>query len=138
MNRNENLYQAVTTKDAAQFARDFEAVCKKYAFVVNNSDSMDMKKTFMAHGGVVPDDFDLHMIQVCKPTKADKSLTANPERAVLMPKFVMVFSRDGKTQIRYMSYSAADIAEMVPGDSKFPESLAETFAKIRSMIDEAK
>lgn len=138
MNRSENLYQTETTKGAAQFARDFEGICKKYDFVVNNSDSMDMKKTFTSHGGVVPDDFDLHMMQVCKPTKADKSLTANPERAILMPKFVMVFSRDGKTQIRYMSYSAADIAEMVPGDPKFPESLAETFAKIRSMIDEAK
>ena len=138
MNRSENLYQGETTKNVAQFAHDFEAICKKYAFVVNNIDNMNMKQTFGAHGGVVPDDFDLHMMQVCKPTKADKSLTANPERAILMPKFVMVFSRDGKTQIRYMSYSAADIAEMVPGDPKFPESLAETFAKIRSMIDEAK
>ena len=137
MNRSENLYQTETTKGTAQFARDFEGICKKYDFVVNNSESMDMKKTFTSHGGVVPDDFDLHMMQVCKPTKADKSLTANPERAILMPKFVMVFSKDGKTQIRYMSSSAADIAEMVPGDPKFPESLAETFAKIRSMIDEA-
>jgi hypothetical protein len=138
MDRNNNLYQAETAKGTSQFARDFEVTCKKYAFVVNNIDSMDMKQTFGTHGGVVPDDFDLHMMQVCKPTKADKSLTANPERAIMMPKFVMVFSKGGKTQIRYMSYSATDIAEMVPGDSKFPESLAETFAKIRSMIDEAK
>lgn len=138
MDRNENLYQAETAKSAARFAGDFEAVCGRYGFVVNNSEGMDMKKTFTAHGGVVPDDFDLHMMQVCKPTKANKSLTANPERAILMPNFVMVFSREGKTMIRYMSYSAADIAEMVPGDAKFPESLAETFAKIRSMIDEAK
>lgn len=138
MNRSENLYLAETSKTAAQFAADFEAVCAKYAFVVNNHDTMDMKSTFRAHGGEVPDDFDLHMMQVCKPTKADKSLTANPERSILMPKFVMVFSKGGKTQIRYMSYSAADIAEMVPGDAKFPESLAETFAKIKSMIDEAK
>ncbi|KAF0187463.1 MAG: hypothetical protein FD168_2586 [Desulfobulbaceae bacterium] len=78
------------------------------------------------------------MMQVCKPTKADKSLTVNPERAILMPKFVMVFSKDGKTQIRYMSYHADDIAEMVPDDPKFPASLAETVIKIRSMIDEAR
>lgn len=85
--------------------------------------------------GVVPEEFDLHMIQVCKPTKAVKSLTANPERAVLMPKFVHVFTRNKKTQVRYMSYSPDDIAELVPGDQAFPESLAETFAKIRAMID---
>lgn len=138
MNREEDLFQAETTKSVARFVSDFEVVCGRYAFVVNNRDTMDMKKTFTAHGGVVPDGFDLHMVQVCKPTKADKSLTANPERAILMPKFVMVFTREGKTQIRYMSYGAADIAAMVPDDPKFPESLAETFAKIRSMINEAR
>jgi hypothetical protein len=138
MNRNENLYQAETSKSSAQFANDFKAVCKKHAFVINNSDSMYMKETFRAHGGEVPDHFDLHMMQVCKPTKADKSLTVNPERAILMPKFVMVYSKDDTTQIRYMSYSAADVAEMVPDDPKFPVSLAETSAKIRSMIDEAR
>lgn len=138
MNRNENLYQAETAKSSAQFASDFEAVCKKYGFVINNSDSMYMKETFRAHGGEVPDHFDLHMMQVCKPTKADKSLTVNPGRAILMPKFVMVYTKGGKTQIRFMSFSEADIVEMVPDDPKFPASLAETYAKIRSMMDEAR
>ncbi|MCF8055720.1 MAG: DUF302 domain-containing protein [Desulfocapsa sp.] len=138
MNRNDDLYIAQSEKSVAQFASDFSEIVKKYDFVVNNSNTMDMKTTFHEHGGEVPDDFDLHMMQVCKPTKADKSLTANPERAILMPKFVMVFSKDGKTQIRYMSYSADAITEMVPDDSKFPESLGQTFSKIRSMIDEAR
>ncbi len=138
MDRNKNLYQAETSKSSAQFTVDFATVCRKYDFVVNNSDSMDMKETFTKHGGVVADDFDLYMMQICKPTKADKSLSFNPERAILMPKFVMVFSYNGKTQIRYMSYGMADIAAMVPGDSSFPDSLADSFAKIRSMIDEAR
>ncbi len=138
MNRSENLYVAESSKSPKQFAADFSEVVKKYAFVVNNSDTMDMKKTFSEHGGNVSDDFDLHMMQICKPTKADGSLSANAERSILMPKFVMVFSKDGKTQIRYLSYSAADINELVPNDPKFPVSLAETFTKIRSMIDEAK
>ena len=138
MNRNENLYIAESSKSVREFAADFAEVVKKYAFVVNNIDTMDMQKTFTEHGGNVADDFDLHMMQICKPTKADGSLSSNPERSILMPKFVMVFSKDGKTQIRYLSYSAADISELVLDDPKFPESLAQTFAKIRSMIDEAK
>lgn len=137
MNRNEELYIAESSKDVRQFVADFVEIVKKNDFVVNNFDSMDMKKTFREHGGTVPDDFDLHMMQLCKPTKADKSLTMNPERSILMPKFVMVFSKDGKTQIRYLSYSAADISALVLDDPAFPESLAQTFAKIRSMIDEA-
>ena len=109
MNRKDELYIAESEKSVAQFAADFSETVKKYDFVVNNFDTMDMKKTFREHGGEVPDDFDLHMMQVCKPTKADKSLTMNPERSILMPKFVMAFSKGGKTQIRYLSYSAADI-----------------------------
>jgi uncharacterized protein (DUF302 family) len=138
MNRNDDLYCTESSKSVSQFVSDFAGVVQQYAFVVNNLETMDMKKTFGAHGGEVPEEFDLHMMQLCKPTKADKSLTMNPERSILMPKFVMVFSKDGKTQIRYLSYSAALITELVQEDPKFPESLAQTFAKIRSMIDEAK
>lgn len=138
MNRNDDLYSVESDKSVAQFVSDFSEIARANEFVINNADTMDMKKTFRAHGGTVPEEFDLHMVQVCKPTKADKSLTFNPERSVLMPKFVMVFSQGGKTQVRYLSYSAADIAEIVPDDAEFPGSLAQTFAKIRSMIDEAK
>ena len=138
MNRNDDLYCTESSKSVSQFVSDFADVVQQYAFVVNNLETMDMKKTFGAHGGEVPVEFDLHMMQLCKPTKADKSLTMNPERSILMPKFVMVFTKDGKTQIRYLSYSAALITELVQDDPKFPESLAQTFAKIRSMIDEAK
>lgn len=136
MDRND-LYATESSKTPAQFAKDFEAVCNTYDFIVNNRDTMDMGKTFTAHGGEVGADFDLHMIQVCKPAKASKSLSANPERSILMPKFVMAFSKEGKTQIRYLSYGEADIRAVVD-DDVFPGSLAETFAKIRAMIDEAK
>lgn len=138
MNRNDDLYCGESEKSVTQFVSCFAEIVKKNAFVVNNFDTMDMQKTFREHGGTVPDEFDLHMMQLCKPTKADKSLTMNPERSILMPKFVMVFSKEGKTQIRYLSYSATAITELVQNDPKFPESLAQTFAKIRSMIDEAK
>jgi len=138
MNRKNDLYITDTDNSVKQFVSDFADTVKKYGFVINNLSSMDMKKTFREHGGAVPDNFDLHMIQICKPTKADKSLTMNPERSILMPKFVMVFSKDEKTQIRYLSYSNADIEELILGDLKFPESVSQTFAKIRSMIDEAK
>ncbi len=138
MNRDKDLYVVESGKSVSQFVADFAAVVKANDFVVNNFETMDMKKTFRAHGGEVADDFDLHMIQVCKPTKADKSLTMNPERAILMPKFVMVFSKAGKTQVRYLSFSDADIAELILDDPKFSESVGQTFVKIRSMIDEAK
>ncbi len=138
MNRGKNLYMAESEKSVDRFVTDFAAVAEKNKFVINNADSMMMKLTFREHGGEVPEDFDLHMMQVCKPTKADKSLTANPERCILMPKFVHVFSKDSKTQIRYLRYCPEHISEMVPNDVNFPESLAQTYNKICAMIDEAK
>jgi len=138
MNRNDDLYCVESEKSVVQFVADFGETVKKYAFVIGNPTTMNMKETFDEHGGKVHKDFDLHMMQVCKPTKADASLTANPERSILIPKFVMVFSKDGKTQIRYMSFSLPDIAELVQDDPKFPKSLVQTFDKIRSMIDEAR
>lgn len=133
----EDLYSAETSKSPADFARDFGGVAGKYGFIINNPDTMDMGKTFRAHGAEAGADFDLHMIQICKPEKAAKSLTANPERAVLMPKFVMAFSKGGKTQLRFLRYNPVDIGAVV-NDAVFPASLVESFHKIREMIDEAR
>lgn len=138
MSTNETLYAVESEKSVHRFVEDFAAVVDANDFVINNRGTMNMKETFASHGGEVPDAFDLHMIQICKPTKADKSLSANPERAVLMPKFVHVFSKNRKTQVRYLSYTPAYIADMIPGDTAFPGSLEQTYNKIRSMIDEAR
>ena len=138
MERNKNLYSTESEKSVTRFIEDFTEVVTKNQFVINNAPSMDMKATLRSHGGEVPDDFDLHMVQVCKPTKADKSLTSNPERAILMPKFVHVFSQDSKTQIRCLRYLPEHISSMVPDDPQFPESLTQTYHKICAMIDQAR
>ncbi|MGV1099857.1 DUF302 domain-containing protein [Thiovibrio sp. JS02] len=136
MNRDD-LYTAETDKTPAQFASDFDKVLGRYGFIINNSETMDMGKTFRAHGAEAGEGFDLHMIQICKPEKASQSLAANPERSVLMPKFVMAFSKAGKTQLRFLSYNGTDIRAVVD-DQVFPGSLSESFQKIREMIDEAR
>lgn len=123
--RQEDLSLAETSKSPADFARDFERIAGKYGFISNSAATMDMGKTFRAHGAEAGADFDLHLIQICKPGKAAKSLAANPEPAVLMPKFVMAFSRGGDSRA-------------VVADGGFPGSLAESFRKIREMSDEAR
>jgi uncharacterized protein (DUF302 family) len=137
MENESTVYAVESDKSVPQFVEDFAKIVKANDFVIHNSATMNMRQTFNNHGGTVPEDFDLHMIQICKPTKADKSLTTNPERAILMPKFVHVFSKENRTQVRYLCYNAEQICCLVPDDSKFPKTLEETFAKIRSMINEA-
>lgn len=135
--KRDNLYTTETTKNNVQFVKDLGEVVKRYGFVIHNEDKMEMAHSFGAHGAEVAEDFDLHMIQICKPEKAAKSLSMNPERAILMPKFIMTFTKDGKTQIRFLSYSKDNI-KVVVDDDQFPGSLAETYKKIVEMIDEAK
>ena len=136
MQRN-NLFAAETSKNTRQFVADLGAVVKKNGFVIHNESSMEMAHAFGRHGAEVAEGFDLHMIQICKPEKAAKSLSANPERAVLMPKFIMTFTQNGRTQIRFLSYSADNIRAVVD-DDQFPASLAETYEKIIAMIEEAR
>ncbi len=103
--------------------------------------SSTMKKHGDGHalgmqGIQVDDDFDLHMIQICKPEKAAKSLSGNPERAILMPKYIMTFTKGATTQVLFLRFSGEDITAMVDG-AVFPERLAESYAQTIKMVDEA-
>jgi uncharacterized protein (DUF302 family) len=135
--KRDNLFATETGKSNMQFVKDLGSVVKKYGFIIHNEEKMAMAHSFGEHGAEVAEGFDLHMIQICKPEKAAKSLSANPERAVLMPKFIMTFTQNGKTQIRFLSYSGDNIRAVVD-DEQFPASLAETYKKIIEMIEEAK
>ncbi|MFZ5758422.1 MAG: DUF302 domain-containing protein [Thermodesulfobacteriota bacterium] len=135
--KKDQVYAAESAKSTKEFVKALGAVAKKSGFVLHNETTMDMAHSFGKHGAQVAEGFDLHMIQICKPEKAAKSLSANPERAILMPKFVMTFTKNSKTQIRFLTFSADNIRAVVD-DEAFPASLAETYKKIIEMIEEAK
>lgn len=128
------IYKSETDKPVDEFVKDLTEMAKASGFTIHNEDKMEMAHTFGMHGVDVAENFDLHMIQVCKPTKAAKSLGKNPERAVLMPKFIMTFSDQGKTQIRFLHYTPETVRSLVD-DEEFPESLSESFSQIINFID---
>ena len=131
------IYRSETVKSVNKFVYDFTEISEARGFLIHNEDNMEMAYTFGRHGVEVAEGFDLHMIQVCKPEKAAMSLNKNPERAVLMPKFIMAFSHNGRTQIRFLHYSQETIRAMID-DTEFPASLCESFAQIISLIEEAR
>ncbi|KPK23312.1 MAG: hypothetical protein AMJ61_15945 [Desulfobacterales bacterium SG8_35_2] len=134
--QQDDLFSTETTKSNTHFVKDLGKVAEKYGFIIHNEDKMAMANTFGSHGVEVAEGFDLHMIQLCKPEKAAKSLAANPERAILMPKFIITFTKNNKTQIRFLRFSEDNIRNVV-NDDKFPGSLAETYIAIEKMISEA-
>ena len=133
----DNLYKTESEKNNSQFVEDLARVVSKNGFIIHNESTMEMANSFGRHGAEVAEGFDLHMIQICKPEKAAKSLSTNPERAVLMPKFIMTFTKNNATQIRFLKYSEDNIRNIVEDDA-FPASLAETYTKIIAMIEEAR
>lgn len=132
-----HIYRSETAKSVDQFVYDLAEKAEVQGFLIHNEENLEMAYTFGRHGVEVAEDFDLHMIQVCKPQKAAQSLSKNPERAVLMPKFIMIFSREGVTQIRFLHYSAATVASLVD-DAEFPGSLVESFEQIIAVIEAAR
>jgi len=130
------LYRQETDKPLKQFVKDFKSAGNIRGFIIHNESGMEMTHTFGAHGVQVGQAFDLHMIQICKPEKAAASLQANLERAALMPKFVMAFTSDKKTQVRFLIYSRPMI-EALTGDAAFADSLVESYDAIRNMIKAA-
>lgn len=130
------IFQRETDKPLVQFVKDLKHAGKLRGFVIHNESGMEMAHTFGAHGVEVSEPFDLHMVQICKPEKAAASLRNNPERSPLMPKFVMVFSHNGRTQVRFLVYNRPMI-EALTGDSAFADSLEESYAAITGMIQGA-
>jgi uncharacterized protein (DUF302 family) len=137
VSKGADIYTTESEKAVTQFVADLASAAARRGFFIHNEPKMDMAHTFGRHGVDVAEGFDLHMIQVCKPQKAGKSLAKNPERAVLMPKFIVVFSKNGKTQIRFLKYSREVVASLAD-DQEFPGSLTESFEDRAAMIEEAK
>lgn len=133
MNNWAQLYRGETAKPVWQFVADLKEAGLRSGFLIHNEDKMEMAYTFGSHGVQVGEGFDLHMIQVCKPEKAAGSLQKNPERAALMPKFVTVFSAEGRTQVRFLRFNRQMIEELVQ-DDEFAVSVGSSYDEIEQII----
>lgn len=136
MNSWAQLYRGESVKPVRQFVADLKETGLRSGFLIHNEDHMEMAHTFGSHGVQVAEGFDLHMIQICKPEKAAGSLQKNPERAALMPKFVTVFTANGRTQVRFLRYNKAMIESLVD-DTEFAVSVVSTYDEIEQAIRES-
>jgi hypothetical protein len=131
-----DIYKNQTSKPLPQFVADIHAAAENRGFKIHNTDKMDMAGIFNAHDIDTPETFDLHMMQLCKPEKASKSMFKNLERAVLIPKFVIAFTELGQTQIRFLHYSEEAVSKLVD-DAEFPKSLVASCGTIIGIIEDA-
>lgn len=132
-----SLITLETTKSPAEYARALEEVARPRGFMFHNADHMNMAETFASFDMAMPEGFDLHMIQLCKPDKSSKMLAANPLRAVLMPKFVIVWTDEaGRTQIRMVRYDAEQVGHLLD-DADFATAMKASYDAIETLLNEA-
>ena len=130
------VFRAETEKPIAVFISDLARLMALNGFIIHNEEQMEMVHHFGHHGVELAGGVNLHMLQVCAPKRAAQSLQENIERAVLLPRHIIVFSRDGRTQVRMLCISGELAAELVD-DGAFPELYENVSASLVSAIRDA-
>jgi len=131
-----NVYHAQTNKSIADFIKALGRTMTMHGFIIHNEDRMEMVHHFGHHGVELAEDFDLHMVQVCAPKRSAQSLQTNLERAVLLPKFIVVFSKDQTTQVRMLRLDQGLLHELVD-DAEFPQLNAAMCDDLQKAIEAA-
>jgi hypothetical protein len=114
-----DVFRTTTDKSITDFIEALGKSMTMHSFIIHNEEKMEMVRHFGHQGVALAEDFDLHMVQVCAPKKAARSLSENLERAVLLPQFIVVFTQDQKTQVRMLRYGQELVAKLVD-DIEFP------------------
>ena len=131
-----DIFRAETDKGVVDFIKALGKAMAMQGFIIHNEEKMEMVRHFGYQGVALADGFDLHMVQVCAPKKAAQSLSENLERAVFLPQFIVVFSKNNKTQVRMLRFGRGLVAELVD-DADFPELNEAVCDSLTSAIKEA-
>lgn len=131
-----DVFHAETDKSIVGFIQDLGKTMAMQGFIIHNDDKMEMVHHFGHHGVELAEGFDLRMVQVCAPKKSAQSLMENLERAVLLPKFIVVFTKNNQTQVRMLRIYQDLVAELVD-DVSFPAMHETVCDSLVSAIEEA-
>jgi len=131
-----SVFRAETDKSIPEFIKGLGKTMALHGFIIHNEDKMEMVYHFGHHGVELAEGFDLNMVQVCSPKKSAQSMMKNLERAILLPKFIVVFTKDGKTQVRMLLLGRELVATLVD-DAEFPELDEAEYSSLRLAIEEA-
>ncbi len=85
------VFRAETGKSISAFIKALGKTMALRGFIIHNEDKTEMVYHFGHHGVELAEGFDLNMVQVCSPRQSAQVLKENLERAVLLPKFIVVF-----------------------------------------------
>ncbi len=139
------IFRNSSEKPFAVFLADLTQAIEAEGFSIHHRDKSDLIAFYRSEGINMPDNYQHVMLQICKPENSGKSLPANPERSVFVQKFIFVYSKGGKTEIRFLGFSANLIGDLLghnefekgPSDDMFAERMQGTFVTMEKIVQAA-
>lgn len=131
-----DVFKAQTEKPLADFIKDLGRSMTMYGFIIHNEEKMEMVRHFGYHGVDLAGTSNLHMVQVCAPKRSALSIQTNIERAVLLPRFIVVFRKGNQTQVRLLRLGQELIADLID-DEDYVDVHEEISEDLRNAIEQA-
>ncbi|MDX2479287.1 MAG: hypothetical protein QNK24_03000 [Desulfuromusa sp.] len=139
------IYKNSTDKPFETFLEDLTKEVEAAGFIISNLEKSDLIAFYRGEGIDIPNNYKHVVLQICKPQNSGKVLPPNPERSIFVQKFLFVYNKGGRTQIRFLGYSAKLIGDLLghnefekgPSDDMFAEGLNGTFGIMEKIVQAA-
>ena len=139
------IFKNSTEKPFETFLEDLSKEIEAEGFSIQNRDRSDLPAFYQSEGIDMPNNYKHVVLQICKPQNSGKSLPVNPERSVFVQKFIFVYNNGGKTEVRFLGFSAKLIGDLLghnefekgPSDDMFAEGINGTFNKMEKIVSAA-
>lgn len=139
------IFKNSTNKPFKIFIDDLTKAIEAEGFSIHHRDKSDLVAFYRGEGIDLPNSFKHVMLQICKPANSGKSLLTNPERSVFVQKFIFIYNKGDKTEIRFLGYSDQLIGDLLghnefenePSDDDFATRMRGTYAIMAKIVQAA-
>lgn len=133
---NTNLYRTKSSKSVQGFIESLEENASEFNYYVRYV--FDKRQEYEQRGINVDDHFNAYQVMLCSFNY--KGLQKNIERLaiLLLPKQIVVYSKEGVTTILYLPFSEEFIREALPEDEGFAVNQSKACQRIIKLIEASK
>jgi len=130
---NTYLFRAKSSKSVQDFIESLKENASKFDYYVRYV--FNKRQEYEQRGISVDDHFNAYQVMLCSFNY--KGLQKNIERlaVLLLPKQVVVYNREGVTNILYLPFSEEFIREVLPEDEQFAVNQSKACQRIIKLIE---
>ncbi|WP_321366049.1 hypothetical protein [uncultured Desulfuromusa sp.] len=139
------IFKNSSEKPFETFLEDLTLEIEKAGFSIENREKSDLIAFYRSAGVDIDNNYKHVVLQICKPERSGQTLPVNPERCVFLQKFIFVYNKGGRTEVRFLGYSAKLMGDLLghnefekgASDDMFAAGLNETFLNMEKIVSAA-